>query len=166
MGAADVGHADIVVVHPLHVGDEVVAQQLHEEVDFVLRAAQVVFEREGVEGDPGKIDAGGGLDDKLYALGALLMAEEAFEGAFTGPSTIAVHDDGDVLRHARGIERVVHGALLGRKFVGPVGAMIDAAGRGFAHDGLLRKTIAEKREVGNLKPKTGQKRQPVLIRMH
>ena len=137
MGAADVGHADVVVVHPLDVGDEVVLEQLHEEVDFVLGAAQVVFEREGVEGDPGKVDAGGGLDDELNAFGALLVAEEAFEGALAGPAAVAVHDDGDVLRHARGIEGVVEGALFGREFVGPVGAMIDAAGRGFAHVWLL-----------------------------
>ena len=134
VSTTDVGHADVVVVHPLDVGDEVATQQLHEEVDFAFGAAQVVFEREGVEGDPGKVDTRGGLDDKLNALSALLMAEEALEGAFAGPAAVAVHDDGDVLGHARGIERVVDGALFGRKFVGPVGAMIDAAGRGFAHD--------------------------------
>ena len=134
-GAADVGHANVVVVHPLDVTDEVVAQQLHEEADFILGAAQVVLERESVEGDPGKVDAGGGLDDELNALGTLLVAEEALEGALAGPAAIAVHDDGDMLRHGRGIKRVVDGALFGREFVGPIGAMIDAAGRGFAHDG-------------------------------
>ncbi len=97
VGAADVGHADVVVVHALDVADEVALEELHEEADLGLGAAQVVFEREGVEGEPGKIDAGGGLDDVLDGLGALLVAEEALEGAFAGPAAIAVHDDGDVL---------------------------------------------------------------------
>ena len=32
------------------------------------------------------------------------MAEEALEGAFAGPATVAVHDDGDVVGDARGVE--------------------------------------------------------------
>ncbi len=47
-------------------------------------AAQVVLEREGVEGEEGKIDTGGGLDDVLDGLGALLVAKEALEGALAG----------------------------------------------------------------------------------
>ena len=95
--AADVGHADVVVVHALDVADEVGPEELHEEVDLGLGAAQIVLEREGVEGEPGKIDAGGGLDDELDGLGTLLVAEEALEGALSGPAAVAVHDDGDVL---------------------------------------------------------------------
>ena len=157
MRAADVCHADVVVVHALDIGEQVAAQELHEEVDFIFGAAEVVFEREGVEGDPGEIDARGGLDDELNALGTLLVAEETLEGALASPAAIAVHDDGDVLRHARGIERVVEDTFFGREFVDPVGAMINAAGGGFAHDGLLRMTIAEKAEVGNRDKETGRK---------
>jgi hypothetical protein len=43
VGAADVGHSDIVVVHALDVADEVVFQELHEEADLGLGAAEVVF---------------------------------------------------------------------------------------------------------------------------
>ena len=53
VGATDVGHADIVIVHPLNVSNEVVAQQFHQEVDFVFRTTKVVLERKGVERDPG-----------------------------------------------------------------------------------------------------------------
>ena len=130
VGAADVGHADVVVVHALDVADEVGLEELHEEADLGLGAAQIVFEREGVEGDPGKVDARGGFDDVLDGLGALLMAEEALEGALAGPAAVAVHDDGDVLRKAREVEGVVDRALLGRELVRPVGALIGAAGRG------------------------------------
>jgi hypothetical protein len=113
VGAADVGHADVVVVHALNVGDEVALEQLHQEADLVLGAAQVVFEREGVEREPGQVDAAGGLDDVLHALCALLVAEEALERALAGPAAVAVHDDGDVLRDAQRIERGVDGAFVG-----------------------------------------------------
>ena len=96
-GAADVGHADVVVVHALDVADEVALEELHEEADLGLGTAEVVFKREGVKGEPGKVNAGGGLDDILDRLGALLMAEEALEGAFAGPPAVAVHDDGYML---------------------------------------------------------------------
>ncbi len=138
-GAADVGHADIVVVHPLDVGDQKAAQQLHQEVNFVPGAAQIVLQREGVERNPGKIDARGGLHHELDALGALLVAEEALQGSPAGPAAIAVHNDGDVLGHAHRIKRVIDGTLFGRKFVCPVGAVIDAAeGRGIAHGRYLK----------------------------
>ncbi len=117
MGAADVGHADVVGVHALDVGDEVGLEELHQEGHFRFRTAQIVFEREGVEGDPGDVDARGGFDDVLDGLGALLVAEEALEGAFAGPAAVAVHDDGDVLREAREIEGVVDRALFGSELV-------------------------------------------------
>ena len=117
VGAADVGHADVVVVHALDVAGEVALEELHEEADLGLGAAQVVFEREGVEGEEGKIDAGGGLDDVLDGFGALLVAEEALEGAFAGPAAIAVHDDGDVLGDSGWVELLVDRLLFGREFV-------------------------------------------------
>ena len=51
------------------------------------------------------------------------MAEESLERAFAGPAAVAVHDDGDVLRDAGGIEPGVEGLLFG-------GELVDAAGRG------------------------------------
>ncbi len=125
VGAADVGHADVVVVHALDVADEVALEELHEEADLGLGAAQIVFEREGVEGEPGEIDAGGGLDDVLDGLGALLVAEEALEGALAGPAAVAVHDDGDVLWDLCGVELPVDAQFFGSKFVAAIG---DAAG--------------------------------------
>ena len=121
VGAADVGHADVVVVHALDVADEVALEELHEEADLCLGAAQIVFERKGVEGEPGKVDAGGGLDDKLNGFGALLVAEETLEGALAGPTAVAVHDDGDVLGNLGRIELLVKDLLLGRE-------LVDAAG--------------------------------------
>ena len=121
VGAADVGHADVVVVHALDVADEVALEQLHQEADLGLGAAQIVFEREGVEGEAGKIDARGGLDDVLHGLGALLMAEEALERALAGPAAVAVHDDGYVLGDFGGVELPVDGLLLGGELVKAAG---------------------------------------------
>jgi hypothetical protein len=105
--AADVGHADVVVVHALDVADEVAFEELHEEADLGFGAAEVVFKRESVEGEPREVDAGGGFYDILDRLGSLLMAKEAFEGTFAGPAAVAVHNDGDVLRDLRGIELTI-----------------------------------------------------------
>jgi hypothetical protein len=44
VGAADVGHADVVGVHALDVGDEVGLEELHQKGDFRFRPAQVVFQ--------------------------------------------------------------------------------------------------------------------------
>ena len=121
VGAADVGHADVVVVHAFDVADEVAFEELHEEADLGLGAAEVVFKREGVEGEPGKVDAGGGLDDELDGLGAFLVTEEALEGAFASPAAVAVHDDGYVLGSSGWVQLPVYGLLFGGELVHPVG---------------------------------------------
>ncbi len=108
VGAADVGHADVVVVHALDVADEVAFEELHKEADLGLGTAKVVFERESVEGEPGEVDAGGGFDDVLDGLSSFLMAQETLEGALAGPAAVAVHDDGDVLGNLFGVELPVN----------------------------------------------------------
>jgi len=122
----DVSHANVVVVHALNVANEIALEELHEEANFGFGTAQIVFKREGVEGEPGKVDTGGGFDDELNGLCALLMAEEAFEGAFACPAAVAVHDDGDVLGNFVGVELPVDTELFGGEFVAAIG---NAAGR-------------------------------------
>ena len=114
VGAADISDAHIVVVHALDVVDQVGAQQTHEEVDFGLGTAQIVLEREGVERQPRQVDARGRLDHVLDRLGALLMPEKAPEAALACPASVAVHDDGYVLRQASRIQLAVDGLLFGR----------------------------------------------------
>ena len=114
--AADVFHPHVVVVHALDVAHQVVAEQLHEEVDLGLGPAEIVLERKGVEGDEGQVNAGGCLDDELYAFGALLVAEEALQGALACPAAISIHDDGDVLGDFVGVELPVDALLLGGEF--------------------------------------------------
>ena len=113
VGAADVGHADVVLVHPLDVPDEIAPEELHQEVDLRLGATEVILEREGVEGEPGEVDARGGFDHELDGFRTLLMAEEALERAVARPTAIAVHDDGDVLGNFIWVELPVDGHLLG-----------------------------------------------------
>ena len=112
-GATDVGHADVVGVHALDVADEVALEELHEEGDFGLGPTQVILDGEGVEGDPRKVDAGGGFYDELNGLGTFLVAKEALEGPFSGPAAIAVHDDGDVLGNSVGVKLAIDELLLG-----------------------------------------------------
>ena len=69
----DVGHPDVVVLHALEVGDEIALEQLHQEADFSLRAAEVVLQGEGVEGEPGKVNTRRRFNHKLDAFSALLM---------------------------------------------------------------------------------------------
>ena len=104
----------------------------------MLGAAQIVFKREGVQREPGQVDARGGFDDVLNGFGALLVAEESLERALARPAAVAVHNDGDVLRKARGVEAVVDGALVGGELVGPVGALVKAGWSGFTHVWLVR----------------------------
>jgi hypothetical protein len=119
--AADVGDADVVVVHPPDVGYQIGAQQAHEEADFRFRPAKAVLKRKGVEGQPGKIDAGCSLDDVLHGLGTLLMAEEALETPKTRPSAISIHNDGDVFWQPLRIELPKKSQLLRRKLVQAAG---------------------------------------------
>ena len=147
MDAPDVGHADVVVVHPLDVGDQVALEELHQEADLALGPAEVVLQREGVEREPWKVDARGGFDDILDTFGALLVAEEALESALAGPAAVAVHDDGYVLWDAHGVQRVIKRTLCGRELMGTVGALIHAAGR-LISQGFLAE-IDDRRRAGN-----------------
>ena len=81
---------------------------------------------------------------ELDGLGSFLVAEEALEGALAGPAAVSVHDDGDVLRNARGIERIVDRALFARQFVDTIRSLVDAAGGRFAHKILALMRVAEK----------------------
>ena len=113
--AADEGQADVVAQHGFYFGGEVGLEEAHEEADFGAGAAQIVFEGKGVEGEIGKADAGGGFGDSADGFSAALMAEEALEAALVGPAAIAVHDDGDVARHAIGVQPAVDCQFFGRK---------------------------------------------------
>jgi len=112
VGAADVAHSDVVIEHALDVVLEVAAEQAHEEVDFGAGPAEFVFQGKCVESKPGKADAGGSLGDILHTLGALQVAEESLERAAARPAAITVHDDGNVIGQALGLERGVEDTLL------------------------------------------------------
>jgi len=121
VGAADVGHADVVVVHALHIANKVALEELHEEADLGLGAAQVIFEGERVERQPGKVDAGGCFNDVLNGFGTLLVAEKSLERTFACPPAIAVHDDGYVLGNFCWVDLVIDTLLFGREFMAAIG---------------------------------------------
>jgi hypothetical protein len=122
VSAADVANADVVIHHALHIALKVGLEQTHEEVDLSAGTAKVILKREGVECEPWKADARGGFRNELDAFGPLLMAEEALEGTMAGPAAVSIHDDGDMLGQALGLERRVNGALLRSQLIDAQGA--------------------------------------------
>ncbi len=56
-----------------------------------------------LEREPGQTDARSRFGNQLNAFCPLLMTEEAFQRAVTGPAAIAIHNDGDVLRQTLGL---------------------------------------------------------------
>ena len=100
MSAPNVFHAHIVVHHVQEIGFKIGFEQAHEEINLGAGTAQIVFERKGVQREPGQTDARCGLSDQLNALGPLLVALEPLEQPVAGPAAIAIHDDGHVLGQA------------------------------------------------------------------
>jgi hypothetical protein len=49
----------------------------------------------------------------MNRLSALLVAEEALEAALACPASVSIHDDGNVLRQASGIQLAVDSLLFG-----------------------------------------------------
>jgi len=49
------------------------------------------------------------------------MSEEALESALSGPASIAVHDDGDVLGNFVGVQLPIDDLLFWRQFVNTAG---------------------------------------------
>jgi hypothetical protein len=112
VNAADVADANVALHHAVEVVFKITAQQAHEKVDLGTRTAEAVFQRKGVEGEPGEADLRGGFRNHADAVGALLVAEEALERAVSGPAAIAVHDDGHMLGQTLGLERVIDSPLF------------------------------------------------------
>ena len=107
MRAADVADADIVIHHALQVALKIAPEQAHKKGHFGARPAKVVFERKGVQREPGKTDPGGCLSHQLNAFGALLVSQEALQRSRTGPAAVSIHDDGHVFwKTRRGKRRV------------------------------------------------------------
>src|SRR5688500_6823107 len=80
------------------------AEDVEDALDLLLRATPVLG-RERPEGEVANADFPRRVGNAADILGACLMALEAGEAALVRPPPVAIHDDGDMARHARGIDR-------------------------------------------------------------
>ena len=102
-GAADEQEANIVLLHGGEFALQVFAQKAHQKFHFGLRAAPV-FQRKGVQGEARDMQARASLDDDARGLHSGAVAGNARQMAALRPAAVAIHDDGEVLRQALGIE--------------------------------------------------------------
>src|SRR5215831_4877093 len=96
MNAADEVQPDVVALHQADLVFQVSVQQLHQEFDLGMRAAQKIFRRESIERKRRQVDAGGRLHHVTDGLHALAVPGDARQMAALGPAAVAVHDDGYV----------------------------------------------------------------------
>ena len=115
VNSADVLQAYVVVRHAAHIVVQVALQQPHQEIYFGLGAPQIVLKRERIQSEPGNLDPGGGFNNVLHRLSALLVPQEALKAAFARPAPVAIHDDGNVPRQTAGIEPAVDCLLFRRQ---------------------------------------------------
>jgi len=104
MFAPDIAQANVVLVQGGDFVFQILAQQVHQEVDFSLRAPLPIFRREGVERERGHTDACSGLDRIADRLHSRAMARDAGQMPLARPAAVAVHDDGYMAGQAGGIE--------------------------------------------------------------
>src|SRR5207253_2811069 len=100
---ADGGEADVLLADLLALGEEVLVEQGHEQVELGLRPLPVL-DAEAVQGELLDAEAAALLDGGADALDAAAVALDAGQAAAAGPAAVAVHDDGDVPRQPGGVE--------------------------------------------------------------
>ena len=111
-GASDNQKTNVIFVDGGKLAFQIFAEEAHQEIDFGLGTAPV-FQRERIQGEVRKLQAGAGLDD--FSRGFYSCAVAGYAGQVTalGPAAVAVHDYGDVLRKALQINFIERGSFLG-----------------------------------------------------
>ena len=97
---ADEAQAHAVAVQLVDLTIERLQEQLHQSADLGLGALPVL-RGEGEQGEGGDALAQAELHGAAYRLLTGAVAEHAGTQALLRPAAVAVHDDGDVGRHAR-----------------------------------------------------------------
>ena len=99
VAAADHAHRDILLHDRRAFFDHVLLEQVHQEIELVLRPLPVLarqaIERELLDAQPGAF-----LGDAADAGHAAAMPFDPRQPLPLRPAAVAVHDDGDVPRHA------------------------------------------------------------------
>jgi len=100
MNTTDGAELDLVLDELVSLGQEELAEELHQRVDFGSRPLPVLLaERE--EGERVNARAPTSTGDATDSLAAFAMTERARQPPPFGPTPIAIHDDGDVPRNVR-----------------------------------------------------------------
>jgi hypothetical protein len=104
---ADTLQPDAVVEHFPEFSGEKPFEKPHERFNLILRSIPVLF-RESIKREPGNADLTAGSHNGPHRFSALLMASDSVEGSLLGPSAIAVHDNGHMLRQFCRIQIIDH----------------------------------------------------------
>ena len=105
--ATDGAEADAVADEGVEFLLQVILQEAHETADFVLGAFPV-FDRESVEGEHFHAEVPGGEGGGADGLDAATVALDAGQAAGFRPASVAVHNDGDVVRDGDRRGRLAH----------------------------------------------------------
>jgi len=98
---ADDAHAHAAFVQLRQIVADEAAQQPHQFADFAC-GPRPVLGAEGEDGDDLDADFAGGADRASHRLDAAPVALDPRHAACRRPAPVAIHDDGDVVRHFRG----------------------------------------------------------------
>ena len=107
VGATDGAEADAVANEGVEFLLQVVLQEAHETADFVLGAFPV-FDGESVEGEHFHAEIPGGEGGGADGLDAATVTLDAGQPAGFRPASVAVHNDGDVVRDGDRRGRLAH----------------------------------------------------------
>ena len=115
MGVAQHFQAHTVGVHVADFFFQIRHEQAHEAADFFLWAFPVLG-AEGKEAQLRNAHFCAGLDNVTHSLCARGMAQSGGHEALFGPATVAIHDDGNVLRQGVGGWMGQRSVLIGNVF--------------------------------------------------
>ena len=96
LGAPDDLEFNVVFVDGREFAGKIFTEETHQEIHFGLGAAPI-FQGKRVQRQAGQFQAGAAFDDLASGLHAGAMPRDAREMAALRPSSIAIHDHGDML---------------------------------------------------------------------
>ena len=100
---ADGVEAYVVLVQGSSLSLDGLGQQRHQPRDFGEWSVPVLG-GESIQSQVRHTEFGAGFGDLAHRLDGALMAEDTLLAAFLGPTSVAVHNDGNVLRQARHVD--------------------------------------------------------------
>ena len=110
--ASDVFQANVVLVEGGDFGFQIAAQQAHQEIYFAAGTLLPVLFRKRIQRQPGNPNARRGFHRGAHGRYSGAVSGHARQVATARPATVAVHDDGDVLREPFRIKPLINFRFL------------------------------------------------------